>query len=158
MGYSPANWRESCTSKLSFRFVYHIRPLKAIKQETEKGAMATILYAEDDDAMRKFFEKALEKAGHHVIACSDGERALRALKFADGAFDMLLTDIMMPGLDGIELAKQAEVLSPGIKIMFITGFAAVAKNDVGTSPDARVLSKPIHLRQLVGEIEKLIAA
>jgi len=120
--------------------------------------MATILYAEDDDAMRKFFEKALEKAGHHVIACSDGERALRALKFADGAFDMLLTDIMMPGLDGIELAKQAEVLSPGIKIMFITGFAAVAKNDMGTSPDARVLSKPIHLRQLVGEVEKLIAA
>lgn len=120
--------------------------------------MATILYAEDDDAMRKFFEKALEKAGHHVIACSDGERALRALKFADGAFDLLLTDIMMPGLDGIELAKHAEVLSPGIKIMFITGFAAVAKNDASTSPDAKVLSKPIHLRQLVGEIEKLIAA
>jgi len=42
--------------------------------------MATILYAEDDDAMRNFFEKALEKAGHHVIACADGERALRALK------------------------------------------------------------------------------
>ncbi|HHI88446.1 MAG TPA: response regulator [Hellea balneolensis] len=119
--------------------------------------MATILYAEDDDAMRRFFEKALEKAGHHVIACSDGERALRALKFADGAFDLLLTDIMMPGLDGIELAKQAEVLSPGIKIMFITGFAAVAKNE-SASPNSKVLSKPVHLRQLVGEIERLIAA
>jgi len=60
-------------------------------------------------AMRSFFEKALEKAGHHVIACADGDRALRALKFADGAFDMLLTDIMMPGMDGIELAKQADL-------------------------------------------------
>ncbi len=119
--------------------------------------MATILYAEDDDAMRSFFEKALEKAGHHVIACPDGDRALRALKFADGAFDLLLTDIMMPGLDGVELAKQAEILSPGIKIMFITGFAAVAKNSADT-PDAKVLSKPVHLRQLVGEVEKLIAA
>ncbi len=64
----------------------------------------------------------------------------------------------MPGLDGVELAKQAEILSPGIKIMFITGFAAVAKNSADTSADAKVLSKPIHLRQLVGEVEKLIAA
>lgn len=119
--------------------------------------MATILYAEDDDSMRKFFEKALEKAGHHVIACADGERALRALKFADGAFDLLLTDIMMPGLDGVELAKQAEVLSPGIKIMFITGFSAVAKQDSSTTA-ATVLSKPVHLRQLVEEVDKLIAA
>ncbi len=119
--------------------------------------MATILYAEDDDAMRRFFEKALEKAGHHVIACSDGERALRALKFADGAFDLLLTDIMMPGLDGIELAKQAESLSPGIKIMFITGFAAVAMSDP-QAQESTVLSKPVHLRQLVNEVDRLIAA
>lgn len=120
--------------------------------------MATILYAEDDTAMRKFFEKALEKAGHHVIACADGDRALRALKFADGAFDLLLTDIMMPGIDGVELAKQAETLSPGIKIMFITGFAAVVKQDTNASESARVLSKPVHLRQLVDEVDKLIAA
>ena len=119
--------------------------------------MATILYAEDDDAMRSFFEKALEKAGHHVIACADGDRALRALKFADGAFDMLLPDIMMPGMDGIELAKQAEVLSPGIKIMFITGFAAVAMGDSNAS-EQTVLQKPVHLRQLVNEVDKLIAA
>jgi len=119
--------------------------------------MATILYAEDDNAMRAFFEKALEKAGHHVIACSDGERALRALKFADGAFDLLLTDIMMPGVDGIQLAKEAETLSPGIKIMFITGFAAVAMND-SKAVESTVLSKPVHLRQLVNEVDKLIAA
>jgi len=44
--------------------------------------MATILYAEDDDSMRRFFAAALEKAGHHVVACDDGDRALRALQFA----------------------------------------------------------------------------
>ncbi|PHR59801.1 MAG: response regulator [Robiginitomaculum sp.] len=120
--------------------------------------MATILYAEDDDSMRRFFEKALEKSGHHVIACADGEKALRALKFADGAFDLLLTDIMMPGLDGVELAKQAEIISPGIKIMFITGFSAVAKQTTSDDASAKVLSKPVHLRQLCEEVDKLIAA
>jgi len=64
---------------------------------------------------------------------------------------------MMPGMDGIELAKQAETLSPGIKIMFITGFAAVAMNDPKAS-ETTVLSKPVHLRQLVNEVDKLIAA
>ena len=92
-----------------------------------------------------------------MIACADGERALRALKLAAGAFDMLLTDIMMPGIDGIELAKQAETLSPGIKIMFITGFAAVAMSDQDVS-NQTVLSKPVHLRQLVQEVDRLIAA
>lgn len=132
-----------------------ISPTAAQKRDER---MATILYAEDDHAMRRFFEKALEKAGHHVIACEDGERALRALKFADGAFDLLLTDIMMPGIDGVELAKRAEELSPGIKIMFITGFAAVAMQDPGAAENATILSKPVHLRQLVGEVDKLIAA
>jgi len=70
---------------------------------------------------------------------------------------MLLTDIMMPGIDGIELAKQAETLSPGIKIMFITGFAAVAMSDQDVSSQT-VLSKPVHLRQLVEEVDRLIAA
>ena len=70
---------------------------------------------------------------------------------------MLLTDIMMPGMDGIELAKQAETLSPGIKIMFITGFAAVAMGDASAS-ETTVLSKPVHLRQLVTEVDRMIAA
>mgnify|MGYP001953384324 CR=1 FL=1 len=58
----------------------------------------------------------------------------------------------------VELAKQAETLSPGIKIMFITGFAAVAMQDPHTADSATVLSKPVHLRQLVNEVDKLIAA
>jgi two-component system cell cycle response regulator CpdR len=119
--------------------------------------MATILYAEDDDAMRAFFEKALEKAGHQVISCSDGQKALRALKFSDGAFDLLLTDIMMPEINGIELAKKAAKISPGIKIIFITGFASVAINDKNINEQI-VLSKPVHLNQLVNEVNRLIAA
>ena len=71
----------------------------------------------------------------------------------------LLTDIVMPEMDGIELARRAAELDPDIKIMFITGFAAVALNSDSNAPrHAKVLSKPIHLRELVSEVQKMLAA
>jgi two-component system cell cycle response regulator CpdR len=74
-------------------------------------------------------------------------------------FEMLLTDIVMPEMDGIELARRASELDPDIKIMFITGFAAVALNSDSEAPkNAKVLAKPVHLRELVSEVNKLLAA
>ena len=65
----------------------------------------------------------------------------------------------MPQMDGIELARKAAELDPDLKIMFITGFAAVALNaDIETPKDAKILSKPFHLRDLVSEVSRLIAA
>jgi two-component system cell cycle response regulator CpdR len=122
--------------------------------------MAKILLAEDDDSMRSFLAKALERAGHEVTACADGEEGLDALeKAGDSTFNLLLTDIVMPGLDGIELARRAAEIDPGLKIMFITGFAAVALTAGASAPqDAKVLSKPFHLRQLVDEVNRVMAA
>ena len=72
---------------------------------------------------------------------------------------MLLTDIVMPEMDGIELARKASELDPELKIMFITGFAAVALNPDNQAPkDAKILSKPFHLRDLVDEVERMLAA
>ena len=74
-------------------------------------------------------------------------------------FELLLTDIVMPEMDGIELARRAAELDPDIKIMFITGFAAVALNSDSSAPrHAKVLSKPVHLRELVNEVQKMLAA
>lgn len=121
--------------------------------------MAKILLAEDDPSMRGFLAKALERAGHAVIACADGEAGLDALEEADDVFDLLLTDIVMPGVDGIELARRAAEFHPDMKIMFITGFAAVAMNAAENTPDSStVLSKPFHLRELVDEVNRVMAA
>ena len=68
--------------------------------------MAVILLAEDDDSMRTFLAKALERAGYQVRAVSDGIDALAALA-EEGEVDLLLADVVMPGLDGIELARRA---------------------------------------------------
>jgi two-component system cell cycle response regulator CpdR len=115
-----------------------------------------ILLAEDDDSMRGFLERALAKAGYEVIAFANGMEAFERLR--EEPFSLLLTDIVMPQMDGIELARRASELDPDIKIMFITGFAAVTLNTNSRPPkDARVLSKPFHLKDLVREIDRLLA-
>ena len=119
--------------------------------------MARILLAEDDDSLRTFLASALNKAGHVVSDYPDGDQALDALN--QMGFDLLLTDIVMPGVDGVELARRAAEVDPAMKIVFITGFAAVALNPANQAPTkAKVLSKPFHLRELVAEVEKVMAA
>jgi two-component system cell cycle response regulator CpdR len=119
--------------------------------------MAKIILAEDDEDMRRFLVKALEKAGHHVTAFGEGASAFEEIK--QTTFDLLLTDIVMPEMDGIELARRAAELDPHLKIMFITGFAAVALHPDSKAPkDAKVLSKPFHLRDLVAEVDRMMAA
>lgn len=116
-----------------------------------------ILLAEDDDSMRGFLERALAKAGYEVRAFPNGAEAFDRLK--EEPFTLLLTDIVMPRMDGIELARRASDLDPELKIMFITGFAAVTLNSDSAAPkDARVLSKPFHLKDLVREVDRLLAA
>jgi two-component system, cell cycle response regulator CpdR len=119
--------------------------------------MSKILLAEDDNDMRRFLVKALEHAGHSVVAFDNGRSAFDRLR--EEPFELLLTDIVMPEMDGIELARRATALDPDIRVMFITGFAAVALNsETDTPKDAKILSKPFHLRELVSEVDKLLAA
>ncbi len=118
--------------------------------------MARILLAEDDDQMRAFLSRGLRRAGHAVDAVADGQAALeRALR---NAYDLLLTDVVMPGIDGIELARRVAAQQPGVRVMFITGFAAVALQDDRLAPyRPRVLAKPFHLRHLIAEIDALLS-
>lgn len=119
--------------------------------------MAKIILAEDDEDMRRFLVRALERAGHVVVSFGEGVSAFEEIK--QSSYDLLLTDIVMPEMDGIELARRAAELDPSLKIMFITGFAAVALHPDSRAPkEAKVLSKPFHLRELVAEVDRMMAA
>lgn len=115
--------------------------------------MVRILLAEDDEAMRQYLSRALEKSGYEVIAVDRGTAALPLIE--SDRFDLLLTDIVMPEMDGIELAQHAAAVAPEMRVMFITGFAAVTLKAGKAVPQAKVLSKPFHLRELVYEVDRL---
>ncbi len=122
--------------------------------------MAKILLAEDDSSMLRFLAMALKKAGHQVLTASDGTEAMNIIKNGKSdEIDLLLTDIVMPGIDGIELSKKATIHNPEIKIMFITGFAAVAMGQTSNNTgNTKLLSKPFHLNDLVNQVDSLLAA
>ncbi len=119
--------------------------------------MTRILLAEDDDAMRTYLVRALERSGYAVVAVDRGTAALPLIENG-GAFDLLLTDIVMPEMDGIELAQKAAIIAPDMRVMFITGFSAVSLRAGQALPQAKVLSKPFHLRDLVMEVDRMFAA
>ena len=118
--------------------------------------MIRILLAEDEDAMRTYLSRALENAGYAVAAVDRGTAAMPLLQSEH--FDLLLSDIVMPEMDGIELAQRCAEVSPATKVMFITGFAAVALQGGRTAPEAKLLSKPFHLKDLVMEVDRLFSA
>jgi len=115
--------------------------------------MIRILLAEDEDAMRTYLARALENAGYSVVAVDRGTAAAPLLERE--RFDLLLSDIVMPEMDGIELAQHCAEVSPETKVMFITGFAAVTLKANREAPQAKVLSKPFHLKDLVLEVDRV---
>ena len=104
--------------------------------------------------MRVYLERALVNAGYKVDSVDRGTAAVPLLVESD--YDLLLSDIVMPEMDGIELAQKCNEVSPHTKVMFIPGFAAVTLKASREQPHAKVLSKPFHLRDLVLEVERVL--
>ena len=102
--------------------------------------MIRILLAEDDESMRLYLARALERVGYHVTSVDRGTAAVPLIE--NERFDLLLTDIVMPEMDGIELAQKAATVAPDMRVMFITGFAAVALKAGRKAPDAKLVQKP----------------
>ena len=85
--------------------------------------MSKILIADDEDSMRQLVARAIAMDGHEIVTAQDGAEALEILTRADGGFDLLLTDIQMPVMDGIALALSVARDFPDLTILLMTGFA-----------------------------------
>lgn len=86
-------------------------------------AMAKLLIVEDDESVRTLAARALERDGHSVAVACDGAQGLSLIEAARGGYDLVVSDIRMPEMDGIEMATAAAALFPSMKIMLMTGYA-----------------------------------
>lgn len=119
--------------------------------------MAKILIAEDDDVVREFIVRALNGDGHDLIETADGASALDALTRSNGEFDLLLSDVKMPGVDGIELALATGSRHPDIAIMLMTGYADQRERAHGLDALVHdVLSKPFSVDQIKGAVREAL--
>ena len=111
-----------------------------------------ILFVEDEDSVRNFALRALQKKGFDVIACNSAENALEQLKNVQD-FNLLLTDMVMPGMNGIELGKIVKEKIPNIKIILASGYSEeIARNEHAVSDEFEFLSKPFSLGDLTQKI------
>ena len=117
--------------------------------------MFRILLAEDEQVMRAYLARELERSGYEVVAVDSGTAAAPLLEAE--RFDLLLTDIIMPEMDGIQLAHHCNMVSPTTDVIFITGFSGVALRAGASVPNAKILAKPFHLKDLVLEVRRLFA-
>ena len=117
--------------------------------------MFRILLAEDEQVMRAYLARALERWGYEVVAVDRGTAAARLLEAE--RFDLLLTDIIMPEMDRIQLVRHCDMVSPSTEVIFITGFSDVTLRAGASIPNAKVLPNPFHLKDLVLEVERLYA-
>src|SRR5918997_2391273 len=119
--------------------------------------MARILLVDDEETVRGFLKRGLEIDGHAVMTAIDGADALDRLTEADGAFDLLLTDIRMPIMDGIALALAAKRDYPELTILLMTGFADQRERAKGLDAIvADVLPKPFSLADLRATVTRVL--
>ncbi|MEM7169862.1 MAG: response regulator [Pseudomonadota bacterium] len=118
--------------------------------------MARILVAEDDKAVQNFVCRALSHRGHRVTAVNDGMQALEVLDLKEH-YDLLVTDIVMPGLDGIGLALRVAKDHPDLPILLMTGYSAERQRAHNLDElICQVITKPFTLKQLCDTAEKVL--
>jgi CheY-like chemotaxis protein len=113
----------------------------------------TILFVEDDADVRESTEAILTHAGFRLLVAKNGYEALSLL--AENDVDVLFTDIVMPGMDGVELAKQARQKHPEIRVLFVTAYSPRAAD---AAKLGRLMLKPVGRRQIIDELSALLAA
>jgi two-component system, cell cycle response regulator CpdR len=121
--------------------------------------MARILVADDEDAIRSLVARALRQDGHDVVTAADGAEALDVLAREDGAFELLLTDIRMPVMDGIALALAAARDQPDLTILLMTGFADQRERAHGLDALIHdVITKPFSVGDIKLAVREALAA
>jgi two-component system cell cycle sensor histidine kinase/response regulator CckA len=132
-------------------------PVKVPQNET--GGCETVLLVEDEESVRELVRVTLASRGYNVLEAENGECGLRAAEGFAGNIDILITDVVMPGIGGRELAKKLLQLRPGISVLYLSGYTEDAVITQGTlGPSNAFLQKPFTLQNLAKKVREVLRA
>ena len=131
---------------------------RAAAPEAEKGGCETVLLVEDEDSVRELVRVTLASRGYKVLEAEDGESGLRVANETRESIDLLVTDVVMPGMGGRELAKRLIALRPGISVLYLSGYTedAVVTQQGALGPGAAFLQKPFTLQNLAKKVREVL--
>ena len=127
-------------------------------EEKDLTGEATVLLVEDEDAVRVFGARALINKGYRVLEAIDGEQALDVINEFDDAIDLIITDVMMPGMDGHTLVRLVQEELPDVKVILMSGYAEDAiPGEIAGDSSINFLPKPFSLQDLAGKVKDVLA-
>lgn len=119
-------------------------------------AGTTVLVVDDESAIRRFAARVLEREGFAVVEARDGAEALDLLRTGAASFDVVVSDIVMPRLNGVELMRELSTSHPYLPVILMSGYATAALSDLGISAPCSILSKPFPPERLLEEVKRCI--
>jgi PAS domain S-box-containing protein len=129
-----------------------LEPVRAVEPGTE-----TILLVEDEANLRYLARQFLEKQGYQVIEAADGAVAMQIAVAHEGVIHLLLTDVIMPGMNGRELSQRISEIRPNVKVLFMSGYTEnVVGHDGTLDAGVRLLQKPFNLRDLKSKVREVL--
>ena len=127
-------------------------------QPRQTAATATVLVAEDEPAVRGLVRQTLERLGYTILEATDGYEALRIIEQGDSEIHLLLTDVIMPLMNGRELATRLQSIRPGARVLYMSGYTDEVLAFHGIAqPEIDFIQKPFTPSELVGKVETALS-
>jgi len=131
------------------------------KESREKvdpsGGTETVLLVEDEELVRHFMEKALDRAGYRVISARDGEEGVAKFKQHIQSISLIISDMVMPNKSGLEMYAEISRIKPRMKILFVSGYSSYLIENEGLSPDySDFITKPLSKNDLLRKSRELL--
>ena len=132
-------------------------PVERVERSVERNATEGVLLAEDEETIRSLVGEVLTRSGYKVFAAPNGDEAMRLLSQHIGEIDLLLTDVVMPGMGGPDLARAAARLNPSLRVLYTSGYAS-EPDEAFEDPDVAFIGKPFSPMELVSKVRDVLDA
>ena len=120
------------------------------------GGEASVLVVDDETAVRRFAARVLQREGYQVVEATDGLEALEAVRMDGVSFEVVVSDIVMPRLNGVELMQALSESHPTLPVILMSGYATAALSELGIATPCSILTKPFPAERLLAEVQRCI--